>query len=80
MQHLETCLLTAETDRVLYNLVIVLTVFFPWDVQNEIELLARFVSYSWLVCLLVVWLRNAPLVKVFGNPISDGSLFSFALA
>ena len=30
MQHLETCLLIAETDRVLYNLVIVLTVFFLW--------------------------------------------------
>ena len=37
-------------------------------------MLARFLSYSWLVCLLVFWLRNAPLVKVIGNPISDGSL------
>ena len=46
----------------------------PLDAQNEIQMLARFLSYSWLVCLLVFWLRNAPLVKVIGNPISDGSL------
>ena len=30
MQHLETCLLIAETDRVLCNLVMFLTVFFHW--------------------------------------------------
>jgi len=47
---------------------------FPLDVQNEIQLLARFFCYLWLVCLLGFWLRNAPLVKVIGNPISDGSL------
>ena len=47
---------------------------FLLDAQNEIQMLARFLSYSWLVCLLVFWLRNAPLVKVIGNPISDGSL------
>ena len=47
---------------------------FPVDAQNEIQLVARFLSYSWLVCLLFFWLRNAPLVKVIGNPISDGSL------
>ena len=47
---------------------------FLLDAQNEIQLLARFLSYSWLVCLLVFWLRNAPLVKVIGNLISDGSL------
>ena len=47
---------------------------FPLDPQNEIQMLARFLSYSWLVCLLFFWLRNAPLVKVIGNPISDGSL------
>ena len=29
------------------------------------------VCYSWLVCSLVFWLRDASLVKV-GNPISDG--------
>ena len=47
---------------------------FLLDAQNEIQMLAGFLSYSWLVCLLVFWLRNAPLVKVIGNPISDGSL------
>ena len=47
---------------------------FPLDAQNEIQMLARFLSNSWLVCLLVFWFRNAPLVKVIGNPISNGSL------
>ena len=53
---------------------------FPPDVQNEIQLPSRFFSYSWLVCLLGFWLRNAPLVKVIGNPISDGIVFVFHLA
>ena len=30
MQHLETCLLTAEVDRVLCHLVMFLSVFFHW--------------------------------------------------
>ena len=30
MQHLETCLLIAEADRVLCNLVMLFTVFFYW--------------------------------------------------
>ena len=47
---------------------------FPLDVQNEIQLLSRVFCYSWLVCLLKFWLRNAPLLKV-GNPSSDGSVF-----
>ena len=47
---------------------------FLLDAQNEIQMLARFLSYSWLVCLLVFRLRNAPLVKVIGHPFSDGSL------
>ena len=47
---------------------------FLLDAQNEIKILARFLSYSWPVCLLVFWLRNSPLVKVIGNPSSDGSL------
>ena len=37
---------------------------FPLDVQNEIQLLSRFFCYSWLVCLLGFWLRNASLVKI----------------
>ena len=48
------------------------------DVQNEIQLLSRVFCYSWLVCLLVFWLRDASLVKV-GNPISDGIVFLFHL-
>ena len=48
---------------------------FLLDVQNEIQLLSRFFWTSWLVCLLRFWLRNAPLVKVIGNPISDGIVF-----
>ena len=52
---------------------------FPLDVQNEIQLLSRVFCYSWLVCLLGFWLRNASLVKV-GNPISDGIVFVFDLA
>ena len=67
MQHLETCLLIAEADRVLYHLLIVLT-FFLLDVENEIQLLQRMFYYSWLVCLLGFSLRDAPLV---GNPNSQ---------
>ena len=50
---------------------------FPLDVQ--IQLKKRTFCYSWLVCLLGFWLRNASLVKV-GNPISDGIVFVFHLA
>ena len=49
---------------------------FALDVQNEIQLLARFFCYSSLVCLLGFWLRNASLVKVTGNPISHGIVFT----
>ena len=52
---------------------------FPLDVQNEIQLLSRVFCYSWLVCLLVFWLRDVSLVKV-GNLISDGIIFVFHLA
>ena len=37
---------------------------FPLDVQNEIQLLSGVFCYSWLVCLLGFWLRNASLVKI----------------
>ena len=52
---------------------------FLLDVQNEIQLLSRFFCNSWLVCFLRFWLRNAPLVKVIGNPISDGIIFKTEL-
>ena len=50
----------------------VLKCLFLLDVQNEIQLLSRLFCNSWLVCLLPFLLTNAPLVKVIGNPISDG--------
>ena len=49
VQHLETC-----GD---FNCL------FTLDEQNEIQLLKRFFCYSWLVCFLGFWLRNAPLVS-----------------
>ena len=66
MQRLETCLLIAGADRVL---------FFLLGPQNEIQLPSRLFCNSWLVCLLRFLLTNAPLVKVIGNPISDGIVF-----
>ena len=53
----------------------VLNWFFLLGVQNEIQLLSRLFCNSWLVCLLRFLLTNAPLVKVIGNPISDGIVF-----
>ena len=41
--------LAAEADRILCQLF---NCLFPLDVQNEIQLLSRVFSYSWLVCLL----------------------------
>ena len=52
---------------------------FPLNVQNEIQLLSRVSCYSWLVCLLGFWLRNASLVKS-DNAIPDGIVFVFHLA
>ena len=49
---------------------------FLLDVQNEIQLLSRFLCNSWLVCLLRFRLRNTQLVKVIGNPLSDGIVFT----
>ena len=57
----------------------VFSCLFPLDEQNEIQLLSRVFSYSWLVCLLGFWLRSASLVKA-DNPISDGIVFIFHLA
>ena len=41
--------LAAEADRIFCQLF---NCFFSLDVQNEIQLLSRVFSYSWLVCLL----------------------------
>ena len=53
----------------------VLNWLFLLGLQNEIQLLSRLFCNSWLVCLLRSLLTNAPLVKVIGNPISDGIVF-----
>ena len=71
--------LTAEADRVLCQLVMFLCLFLL-DVQKwNTPMLSRVFCCSWLVCLLVVWLRDASLVKV-GNQIWDGIVFVFHLA
>ena len=79
MQRLETCLLIAGAARVLSESFVsscdVLNCLFLLGVQNEIQLLSRLFCNSWLVCLLGFLLTNAPLVKVIGNPISDGIVF-----
>ena len=66
MQRLKTCLLIAEADRVLCHLVMFLTAFFH--------------RMDWAGVSLGFWLINAPLVKVMGNPISDGTVFVFRFA
>ena len=53
----------------------VLNCLFLLGVQNEIQLLSRLFCNSLLVCLLRILLTNARLVKVIGNPISDGIVF-----
>ena len=77
MQRLETCLLIAEADRILCHLVMSLTVFFYLMFQRAANKII--LCNSWLVCLLHFWLRNAPLVKVIGNPISDSIVFIIEL-
>ena len=52
----------------------VLNCLFLLCVQNEIQLLSRLFCNS-LVCIFRFLLTNAPLVKVIGNPISDGIVF-----
>ena len=72
--------LKAEADRVFCQLVMFFAVFFHWMHKiHKIQLLSTVFCYSWLVCLLKFWLRNAPLVKV-ANPISDDIVFVFHLA
>ena len=79
MQRLESCLLIAGADRVLSGRFVsscdVLNCRCLLGVQSEIQLLSRLFCNSWLVCLLRFLFTNAPLVKVTGNPISDGIVF-----
>ena len=78
IQHLESCLLWQRKLTELVSTCDVFNCLFPLDVQNEIQLLSRVFCYSWLVCLLVFWLRDASLVKV-QNAILDGIVFVFHL-
>ena len=75
MQHLETCLLIAEVDRGLWHLVMFLTVFLHWMYKMKYSCMQDS-CYSCLDCLLGFWLRNVPLVKVMGNLISYGIVFT----
>ena len=59
--------LSAEADRFLYRLS-------PLDLQNGMQLTIK-IFLLFMVCLLGFWLRNAPLLKVVGNPIADGNVF-----
>ena len=68
----------SEVGIILFNLHNLSHRTLPHE-KNEIQLLSRLFSYSWLVCLLGFWLRNASLVKA-DNPISDGIVFVFHLA
>ena len=77
IQHLETCLLWQLNYRSWQSFVS--TCDAPLDVPNELQLLSRVFCYSWLVCFLGFWLRNASLDKV-GNPIWGGIVFVFHLA
>ena len=66
--------LTAEADRVLCQLVMLLTVFFYWMYKMKLKSLLLFMASLFIG----FWFRNTSLVKV-GNPISDnlrsGSIF-----
>ena len=64
MQHLENCLLWQLKLKSFVSTCDVFNCLFPLDVQNEIQQLSRVFCYSWLVCLLGFWLRNASLVKI----------------
>ena len=80
MQFMNTCLTIAEAYRILcHHLVIIWTVFLHWMYEMKYSCYQDS-CYSWLVCLLGFWLRNALLVKVIRNPIKDGIVFVFRLA
>ena len=78
MQKLESCLLWQLKLTEFLSTCDAFNCLFPLDVQNEIQPLSMVFCYSWLVCLLNFWFRNAPLVKV-GNLISDSIVFVFTL-
>ena len=71
--------LTAEADRVLFQLGMFLTVFSLRMYKLKYSCYQESSIYSWLLCLLGFWLRNTSLVE-FSNSISDGIVFVFHLA
>ena len=72
--------LTAEADRVLCQLVMSLTVFFPWMYKMKYSCYQEsFFIHGRFVYILGFWLTNASLVKV-GNPFSDVIVFFFHLS
>ena len=77
LQRLETCFTDSWSWESFVSSCDVLNCLFLLGLQNEIQLLSRLFGTcnSWLVCLLRFLLTNAPLVKVIGNPISDGIVF-----
>ena len=77
MQHLESCLLWQLKLTEFESTCDVFNCLFPLDVQNEIQLLSKVFSYSWLVCLLGSSLRNASLVKA-ANPKFGWHRFCFS--
>ena len=79
MQHHESCLLWQLKLTEFWVSLWCFNCLFSLDVQNEIQLLSRVFSYSWLVCLLGFWLRNASLDKA-DNLIWDSIVFVFHLA
>ena len=72
--YFDSYILLTDADGGLCQLVIFLTVFLHWMYKMK-PLQSRVLCYSWLVCLLGCWLRNASLVKV--ENISDGIVFVF---
>ena len=56
MQHLETCLLIAEVDRVMFHLVMFLTVFFHWKYTMKYSCFQdSSVIYVWFVYWVFGW-------------------------
>ena len=65
MQHLETCLLIAEADRVFCHLALFLTVFFYWMYKVKyICYQDPSVIYGWFVYCVFGWKMHRKQVKV----------------
>ena len=71
-----------ETEKIERKIWMALTGLrtFPSGCTKWTQLPSRFFCNSCLVCLLDLWLRNVPLVKIIGNLISYGLVFVFHLS